>query len=66
MNEYGILRAVVNKETANTILAQVKLLASESGIEDACLLSQDVSRVLTYNHHPRVDRRRNSKERQAA
>jgi len=66
VNEYGILRTVVSEEIANSVMAQLKLHASDAGIEDACLFSQSVSRVLTYRHYPRPEKRRNARERQVA
>jgi hypothetical protein len=66
VHEYGILSCIVDNDTAHDILAQVKIQAEQAGIENLCLYLQPIPKVITYIHHPQVEKRRNANELKSA
>ena len=58
VNEYGIMRIVTSTEHASELLTTLASETQAAEIEDACLFSQPVNRMLTYIHKPRPERRR--------
>lgn len=66
VSEYGIINCIINDDKAHEILAQVKILAEQAGIENLCLFLQPIPKVMTYIHYPQEERRRNANERKSA
>lgn len=66
VSEYGILSCIVDNDTAHDILAQVKIQAEQAGIENLCLYLQPIPKVITYIHHPQIEKRRNANELKSA
>lgn len=66
VSEYGIIRTITSMSQAHEVMAKVRTEMQAQSIEDACLFMLPVSRLLTYVHHPRIERRRTADERNAA